>query len=519
MADLSHVLGQASTKTVEETVHSQEWQPIINKVNLPDPPDFPIEALPSVLADLTMEVSNSIKVPPALVAAASLAYTGLAIGRNIYYFLKEGVDGRANLYMLIFAARGERKSSVESLLKKPFDKWLIEQSKEYNQVLNDNEIATKRKNVLMNKLSKEDDFNSKESADMRDKIQDICLNMDDDPPNPNIFSNNITQEALLQKLSVCGGTVAIFSDDGRASLKMIMGTRYSKDGDAQDEVFLDGYDGSKTLSYERSGRSIAPIERPCIGLMLMCQPDMLQFLGNKKEVFDSGFASRCLFCFPESWVGKRNADGSLKRDIDDVELSKETMKRYSDMICKFMNRAYQNYNKEPEYIGLSTEAKDFWKEHYREIEGESCEGGKHYATLAVAIRYPNQTLRLALLMSQVEEHSQITLMDIKNAKNLIDYFIINAQRCYSYMNEMAMPDDAWKIINYWLKTKKYSCSLRDMYRPCGITSERANEVIALLEKRNFCRRATPKEKVGAGRTPSDLYEINPELFQTHEFFS
>lgn len=160
------------------------------------------------------------------------------------------------------------------------------------------------------------------------------------PPNPNIFTNNITPEALLQKLAACGGRVAVVSDDGRLQLKMILGLRYSNDGDAHDEVFLDCYDGSKTLTYDRSGRSITPVKNPCIGLVLMCQPDMLAMLGDKAEVFCSGFASRCLYCFPETWVGKRNADGTLMRDIDDYEISDRTMNEYRDLVLRLLKRSY-----------------------------------------------------------------------------------------------------------------------------------------------------------------------------------
>ena len=89
------------------------------------------------------------------------------------------------------------------------------------------------------------------------------------------------------------------------------------------------------------------------------------------------------------------------------------MNEYRDLVLRLMKRSY--VQTEPIYIGITAEAKEFWKEHSRQREGESDKGGLYYETLDVAIRYTSQTLRLALLISQVEEHGKIELDDMKNA--------------------------------------------------------------------------------------------------------
>lgn len=486
-----------------------EWPPIATNVELEPLPEFPMQALPPVMRDLVAEISQSVKVPESLAAAEMLGMVGLAIGRNVYYYFKKSLTGRANLYMLIFAARGERKSSVDSILQGPFSDWLYEKLKEYRKEGESFELLEKRREFLMNQIIKKG-IGAAGTDNMMAEMNEINATLENTPPNPNIFTNNITQEALLQKLAECGGTVAMFSDDGRGELKMILGLRYSNDGDAHDEVLLDCYDGTKTVSYDRSGRSITPIKRPCVGLVLLSQPDMLLLLGDKAEVFDSGFASRCLYCFPETWVGKRNPDGSLKRDIDDSEISDVTMERYKQLIFRLMNRSSKQT--EPVYIGLSAEAKEFWKNHYREIESESGEGGLYYDTLAIAIRYPSQTLRFALLISQVLEHRTIELEDIQNAHALMEYFIANAERCHSFIKKMALPNDAMKLVNYFIRNYKVcQHSIRDLYRGAGMSKSRFNQMIALLESRNYCRVISSSRSQKVGRQESDLVEANPEV--------
>ena len=101
-------------KTIESAIPEetkyQEWQPIKDTLKLDDPPPFPVEALPPVLRDMAEGISLSRKVPVAMSATAVLAAVGMAIGRNVYFQRKRGFIGRANLYAIVFAARGERKS-------------------------------------------------------------------------------------------------------------------------------------------------------------------------------------------------------------------------------------------------------------------------------------------------------------------------------------------------------------------------------------------------------------------------
>ena len=109
---------------IPEEAKCYEWPPIGNNIDLPTLPDFPLHALPSVIRNMADEISKAVKVPASLAAAEILGLVGLAIGRNVHYCFKLSLTGRANLYMLIFAARGERKSSVDSIVQKPFREWL-----------------------------------------------------------------------------------------------------------------------------------------------------------------------------------------------------------------------------------------------------------------------------------------------------------------------------------------------------------------------------------------------------------
>ena len=75
-------------------------------------------------------------------------------------------------------------------------------------------------------------------------------------------------------------------------------------GEGREEFLLRPYDGEQPLIRRRVGTGDDHIDRPCIGMLLMLQTDFLKKIGTSVSFFDSGLASRCLFCYPESWVGK-----------------------------------------------------------------------------------------------------------------------------------------------------------------------------------------------------------------------
>ena len=462
-------------------IAQEEWGKIKKSDVLPELPEYPLSALPFPLDKMAEEISNSVKVPVSMAASTLLAAVGSAAGKYSFYKVKDELIGRANIYMLIFAARGERKSSVESIVRAPFARWIKDKYKVYAENKNRFLQLEKRKEFILSKMTKSDTVNVLDEDELKN-IDEELMNM---PPNPDFFSSNITQEALVQKLSLCGGRAAVFTDDGRNQLKMMIGMRYSNDGDAQDEVFLDAFDGTKTLTYERSGRVMAPVENPCIGLMMMLQPDMLPALGNHKEVFESGLMSRCLFCFPDSMVGKCDNNGVLLRAYDDVSVNRDIYRKYDNLIYSMLEHSYDQ--KAPEYTPLSSEARELWIKCHDRIESESGPGGKYHETLSIAVRYPSMILRLAFLISLVNRSNIISIEDIHNANLLMNFYIANVKRCMAYMNGNTISKTSARIINYALtKPDNEFIPVRDIYRTCHITALNCIDNLNELQKRNIC---------------------------------
>jgi len=483
-----------------------KWPPLELQPKLPEPPSFPVEAMPECLRDMAIALSRTHKVPVAIPAVALLAASGFAIGRLVYYMVKPTLTGRANLYVLIFAARGERKSTVYGPVMEPFNNWINRQVKEYNEQMEDICILLKRKENIRNLLSKAIPQKDADPVQLKKDLQDINSQLASLPPNPNILHNDITDEALKQRLSECGGIAGIFSDDARGMLKQIMGIRYSKDGDTHEDTLLDAFDGSKPVNYERAQRTISPIDHPCVGLLLMTQNDMLPVFFTNDDLAASGLKSRCLFCFPESWVGQRKPDGTLVRDYDESDIPLQVQLNYDNVIFSLLAEAYER--RQVELVPLTPKAKSFWIEHYREIEGESGEGGLYAEVVDSAIRYPSQTLRLALICAKINRHTEITLEDMRSGHSMMKYFIANVERIRQYVSRDGLTSEARKFIHYFRNhCQEKFIAFRNLYKFNNVSAELAKKTVELLIAKNCCRWKDEAKR---------CLEVNPAVYALEE---
>lgn len=497
----------------EETKYPQ-WQPIKDSMKLDDPPPFPLEALPKVLRDMAEGISLSRKVPVAMSATALLAAVGMAIGRNVYFQRKRGFIGRANLYALVFAARGERKSVTFRPALLPFYNWMKKKDPEFKQ-----KIKEYRRNValiqnLETALSKPG-LKGNKRKEFEEELAMLEHEIGEMPRNPWFLADDATPEALFKLMSETGGIAGIFNDDARLMVKMLLGNVYSNSGEGREEFLLRPYDGEQPLIRRRVGTGDDHIDRPCIGMLLMLQTDFLKKIGSSVSFFDSGLASRCLFCYPESWVGKRDENGNLLRADDDYEIPLEVEEKYNAQIYDLLDNAYNS--DDSYYYPLSKEALNMWRDFYHEVEAESCPGGKYANMQDFAIRYPTSLLRLALQLAVISGGENISRKNMDDAVKLMHYFMASAKRCNDAMRQTNIPDNARKIISYWHRTlsgRPRPVSIRELENSLGLLKSDVEEALQILIERNYCRYLPQEFTEGKkGRKPSPKLEINPQFFE------
>ena len=298
-------------------------------------------------------------------------------------------------------------------------------------------------------------------------------------------------------------------------VKMLLGNVYSNSGEGREEFLLRPYDGEQPLIRRRVGTGDDHIDRPCIGMLLMLQTDFLKKIGTSVSFFDSGLASRCLFCYPESWVGKRDENGNLLRADDDYEIPLAVEEKYNALICDLLDRAYDS--DDAFYYTLDKAALNVWRDFYHEVEAESSPGGKYANMQDFAIRYPTLVLRLALLLAVVESNKNISIKNMDNAVKLMHYFMASAKRCNDAMRQTNIPDNARKIISYWhrhLSNRPRPVSIRELENSIELLKSEVEDALQVLIERNYCRYLPQESNEGKkGRKPSPKLEINPQFFE------
>jgi hypothetical protein len=208
-------------------------------------------------------------------ATAVLAAVGMAIGRNVYFQRKRGFIGRANLYAIVFAARGERKSVTFRPALLPFYSWMKKKDPAYKQKIKEYRRNLALMQNLETALSKPG-LKGNKRQEFEEELTMLEHEIGEMPRNPWFLADDATPEALFKLMSETGGTAGIFSDDARLMVKMLLGNVYSNSGEGREEFLLRPYDGEQPLIRRRVGTGDDHIDRPCIGMLLMLQTDFLK---------------------------------------------------------------------------------------------------------------------------------------------------------------------------------------------------------------------------------------------------
>lgn len=90
------------------------------------PPPFPIGALPPTILDMVNFVSETTQVYPDMPASVALAALSVCLQGKAKVSFSPYWSEELNLYMLIIAPPGERKSAVFSAMTAPINKFVNE---------------------------------------------------------------------------------------------------------------------------------------------------------------------------------------------------------------------------------------------------------------------------------------------------------------------------------------------------------------------------------------------------------
>ena len=293
--------------------------------------DFPINALPPIIKEMSTAISVTTSTDvamasTALLSAASYCFTGV-------YRMTGKRDHTEPLVLnsLTVAEPSFKKSPVIALVKQPYKQFVKDWNAANKSRIFKCQADRKLLESELDGLEKKKDVTADDIAELQTKISNLPT---DDFRR--IVVDDITPEALVNQLRI-NGSLLMISDE--AGMLENFGGRYSNSTPNLD-LMLKSWNGETYIS-DRATRGSIILDRPYLSICLACQPYIFDNIIGNPAFRGSGLVARFVYCFPKSNIGHRRYD---TEPIPEV-VSKE----YHRLIYKLLDRKF-GYQKDTEIL-------------------------------------------------------------------------------------------------------------------------------------------------------------------------
>lgn len=408
-------------------------------------PEFPLDNIPSVIADMIQGVSVSTETPIELSFTFSLGALAAAIQGKFFCEIWKGYEEELACWPICYCASGERKTAVFKKFTAPIILWEAKRLQAMKSKIVEAQERLKNQEAkvlgLRKKLAIEND--SIQQASIEAEIMALVTEMVSVPIAPRIMAEDITPERLASLMSEHGGRMALMSDE--AGIFGILAGRYNK-GVPNLDVFLKGFSGS-SFNADRQGSDRVHLERPLLTIALSPQPMVLEQIGNHPEFRGRGLLARFLHLVPKSMVGYRSNE--FLEIPDEIELC------YKSILNHFLDFEANA----PVKISFSQEARTLHKQRLAEIEIQLRNGGELSSLDSWALKLMGTIARISSIFTLVEnvhrlsEPLEISAEIYERTASLIPFFKAHALKAFGLMKQSPEDEGAVRIIE-WIEQKQ-----------------------------------------------------------------
>ena len=461
-------------------------------------PSFPVDALPAPLCDWVKAVAENTETPVDMAAVCALAVLSCALQGKFIVHAKSGYDEPLNLYILIIANSGERKSPIVRMMTRPIYKYEDRENQRIQELMEADQANLSSWKKQIDMLERDG------KTDEATKLRARCRELEHNRAKPlRLIADDITAEALTSLLAENKGLMTIISTEG--SLFDTLAGRYSNN--ISIDTLLKAYSGDR-IRVDRKGRESEVINDPALTMLLSAQDNVLEgLMGN--EVFKSrGLTARILYCRPKSKMGTRH--------FDTPELPKELKAEYMKLILALLEIPVPA-NGVPQRIRLSPGAYHHIKEFFDWLEPQLVDNLEHMEGWGA--KFIGNTLRIAGLLhcAQYKETASEIAMSPSTAKRAIriaKYFLQHALCAYSIMGADKALRGAKRILKRLQGQDKRELTRYQIHRLCRGEFPRVEDTIPSIElliEYGYLKERTYSAPTG-GRPRGNGYILNPLFF-------
>lgn len=462
---------------------------------------LPVDALPDSARRFVTEVATALQVDTSLVAAGLLASASTLTARHLIIEPRRGWREPPNLFSLLVAEPGSRKSPLLRLLHAPFvaalEDRIRQEAIERGEIETRREQAEKRRRELIRRKPE-----CLETEEIQTELTQISTELAElsNPSGPHLVANDITPEAALTLLARNSGHLLVGCAEG-TFLDLIRG-RYSSSGGVNTDVMLKGHAGDTILIHRKDRQEV--ILNPRLCLVLFVQPGRFAELLADERLSGRGLFARFLIAAPKSNLGHR--------DTAPPEVSSQSIDWWKDYVERRLSKAPD----QPQILRFAPKAQEALAVLERRVEIELRPDGFFHGVRAFGAKFAGTTLRVAANLAQLEADyrnpiGEISLDIFRRAEQLAWWFA-NSYRDNLQRHVGGEHREKLQALLDWCAdhTDGFSfAECRSANRALG-RSKDLEELIGELIDFGYLRER-PVPYSGVGRPPKPRYDTHPMI--------
>lgn len=356
---------------------------------LPPAPEYPLDALGSLLGDAAKRIHAVVQAPAGLCGQSILAAASLAAQSHADVSISGSVEP-LSLWHVSIGASGERKSAA--------DHWALSAHVEFEREQADAwrlAMAAHDVDLSAHKAAARAAEKKKDAAAIRDALHDLGA-PPDAPLLPWLLLSEPTMEGLHKAYQYGRPGIGLFNDDAGDFLG---GHAMNRDNRTKSAASFSKLWDNGRFDRVRAGDGAAKYYGRRLALHLMVQPIIAESVLSDDVLTGQGFLARCLLAWPASTIGTR--------EYQDVDLSHDPdLARYwvrmRDLLAAVPPLQQGTRNElQPRTLALAPDAMTYWVEVKNAIEQAML--GAYAGIHAWASKGGSQVARIASVLTLVEQ--------------------------------------------------------------------------------------------------------------------
>lgn len=490
------------TKIMHEAVDPTEpWPEPIPLVDATSLPPFPLDTLPTWIADHAESVAGELQVPVDLPATLGLAAVSLLASGRIELNVRSTWREQLNLYLVVAMPPGAGKSPAFRQMLGPIETWEAELN---DRSARDIALAEQQHRMLDKAMKK-----AEEKGDMAEAGQLLleltALNV---PKPPRLAADDATPEALVQLLADQNGRMALLSTEG--GVFDLMTGRYSDKANL--DVYLQAWAGD-TIRIDRIGRGSLIIRNPHLTIGLTVQPSVLSRLADHPELAGRGLTARFMYSLPLDNVGRRNL-------IDAPTADPIVGANYEKHLIALARRLDQNAAGPLRFDQEALEQFLAWRQ---QLENRRQPTGDLRPMAEWTTKLESSTARTAALLHLAAGKNHERLIDqdtLSQAISIGEYWLEHAKAVHDMWGADDTLSKARQILAWIVQNGILDFSIRDLYGANRRLFPRADDTVQPLEllvERGWLR-ALFDGPISVGRRgkQSPKFAVHPDTYANQE---